>query len=219
VRRISTAILVDQPFRWEGTGAKARKIVTPPSVETLKVVHDIVAGITGFAEQRGDQITVETLPFESTVEAEPPLPPSQTQKQAPGKFDLQRDLLGNPVAVGAAVVIVLLLASLVFVAMRKRPAMTAANTGAPAVASGEPGKESAQVAGGMDEKMMQQIAENEARQAKIESEALGRIKLPESSGKTDVLVKHIRESVMKDPANVTNVLRTWISESDLKRAK
>src|SRR5580692_10444538 len=87
VRRISTAILVDQPFHWEGTGAKAKKIVTPPSTETLKGVHDIVAGITGFIELRGDQITIETLPFESTVEAEPPMPLSAPLKPVANKFD------------------------------------------------------------------------------------------------------------------------------------
>ena len=73
VRRISTAVLVDQNVRWEGVGAKAKKILVPPSAEVLKGVHDIIAGITGFSEQRGDQITVETLPFENTLEAEPPV--------------------------------------------------------------------------------------------------------------------------------------------------
>ena len=69
VRRISTAVLVDQTVRWDGAGAKARRTLIPPSADVLKGVHDIIAGITGFTEQRGDQITVETLPFETTLEA------------------------------------------------------------------------------------------------------------------------------------------------------
>ena len=214
IRRISTAILVDQTFRWEGTGAKAKKIVTPPSAETLKGVHDIIAGITGFTEQRGDQITVETLPFESTVEAEPPLPPSAPAKPVAQKFDFKQ-----PVVIGAGAVIVLLLAALLFVATRKRPAASAVNAGAAAIAAGEAADRHAIPGSDIDEKMTQQIAANEARQAQLESEALGRIKLPENSGRTEVLVKHIRESVVKDPVNVTNVLRTWISDLDFRRPK
>ena len=215
IRRISTAILVDQPYRWEGTGAKAKKIVTPPTAQTLKGVHDIVAGITGFTETRGDQITIETLPFESTVEAEPPLPPSAPARQGPAKFDFKQ-----PVVMGAAVLIVLLLAALAFVLMRRgAPKITA--TTAQAIATGEQTKGAPQVTGSttgsMGERVGQQIADNEARQAQLESEALNRIRLPDNSKKTDVLVKHIRESVTKDPVNVTNVLRTWISDLDTKR--
>jgi flagellar biosynthesis/type III secretory pathway M-ring protein FliF/YscJ len=66
--------------------------------------------------------------------------------------------------------------------------------------------------------MEQQIADNDARQALLESEELNRIKLPESTRKTEVLVKHIRDSVQKDSVNATNVLRTWISEPETKRA-
>ena len=65
--------------------------------------------------------------------------------------------------------------------------------------------------------MEQQIADNDARQALLESEELNRIKLPESTRKTEVLVKHIRDSVQKDSVNATNVLRTWISEPEAKR--
>ena len=55
------------------------------------------------------------------------------------------------------------------------------------------------------------------QQAQLESEALSRIKLPVNTRKTEVLVKHIRESIHKDASNATNVLRTWISEADTKR--
>ena len=188
--------------------------MTPPSAETLKGVHDIVAGITGFVEQRGDQITIETLPFESTVEAEPPMPPSAPVKPVANKFDFKQ-----PVVIAAGAAIVLLLAGLVFVLMRKRSAATAVDTAAPAIAAQEGNvKTPAQVAAANAEaKMSQLMAENEARQLQMESEALNRIKLPENSRKTEVLSKNIRESVTKDPANVTNVLRTWISDLDTKR--
>jgi hypothetical protein len=61
--------------------------------------------------------------------------------------------------------------------------------------------------------MNQRIAENEQAQAQLESEALDRIKLPENTRKTQVLAKHIRDSITKDAPTVTNVLRTWIDET------
>ncbi|HWE49100.1 MAG TPA: flagellar basal-body MS-ring/collar protein FliF [Bryobacteraceae bacterium] len=215
IRRISTAILVDQTFRWEGTGAKAKKTVIPPSAETLKGVHDIIAGITGFVEQRGDQITVETLPFESTVEAEPPMPPAAAPKTVATRFDIRQ-----PAVIGGIAVIVLLLAGLAFALLRKRPAAKAVDTAPPAITQDPKNRIAAQLAAAnqaAETKMAELMAENEARQAQLESEALGRIKLPENSRKTEVLAKNIRESVTKDSGNVTNVLRTWISDLDIKR--
>ncbi len=40
VRRISTAVLLDQTIRWEGSGAKASKTLVPPSAEMIKGVHE-----------------------------------------------------------------------------------------------------------------------------------------------------------------------------------
>jgi flagellar M-ring protein FliF len=64
VNRISAAILVDHDQQW--SNGKVSSLV-PPSPEKLKVVRDIAAGILGLREDRGDQITVETLPFDSTL--------------------------------------------------------------------------------------------------------------------------------------------------------
>ena len=91
IRRVSTAVLVDQTVRWDGVGVKARKTLVPPSAEVLKGVHDIIAGITGFTEQRGDQITVETLPFETTSRGRtcPWLPPFRSNKPPAGWPELQ----------------------------------------------------------------------------------------------------------------------------------
>ena len=71
VKRLSVSLLVDSDVRWEGSGAKAKRIVEPPSAEKLKAIHDLVAGVIGFSAERGDQLVVETLPFESTLNPEP----------------------------------------------------------------------------------------------------------------------------------------------------
>lgn len=67
VRRMSLSVLVGQPVHWEGAGKNRKRIVQPPSADTLKTIREVVAGITGFNADRGDQLIVETLPFESSL--------------------------------------------------------------------------------------------------------------------------------------------------------
>jgi flagellar M-ring protein FliF len=210
IRRISTAVLVDQTVRWDGIGAKARRTIVPPSADVLKGVHDIVAGITGFTEQRGDQITVETLPFESTLQSEPPLAPAAPVKQVPSGINLK-----SPVIMGGGLLVVSLAGGLIFLLLRKPRAATAQDTAMPAI--GAPPAANQTHLNSLEHQMAQQLAENEARQSLLEAEALSRIKLPANTGKSEVLVKHIRNSVHKDAANATNVLRSWLAEPDTKR--
>jgi len=70
VKKLSLSILVDHSLRWDG----AKRIVEPPSAEKLKVIHDLVAATAGFNMDRGDTLFVEALPFESTLNLDPPLP-------------------------------------------------------------------------------------------------------------------------------------------------
>lgn len=76
IKRMSLAVLLDQSVRWEGSGAQRHRVLIPPPPETLKTIKDLVAGVTGFSTERGDQLVVETLPFESSQNAEPPATPS-----------------------------------------------------------------------------------------------------------------------------------------------
>jgi flagellar M-ring protein FliF len=71
IRRMSLSVLVGQPIHWEGSGKNRKRVVQPPSPETMKTIREVVAGVTGFSEERGDQLIVETLPFESSLAADP----------------------------------------------------------------------------------------------------------------------------------------------------
>ena len=205
VRRISTAVLVDQTVRWEGVGAKARRTLVPPSPEVLKGVHDIIAGITGFTEQRGDQITVETLPFENTLEAEPPPGPAPAARPVTPALNLK-----SPQVMGAGALIVLLMAAVIFLLFRRRRVVSVEDTSKVAIAAPHDASQ-------LHNPMERQLSENDAQQAQIEAEMLNRIKLPANTKKAEVLVKHIRDSIQKDAAGTTNILRTWIAEPDTKR--
>ncbi|MEP6716059.1 MAG: flagellar basal-body MS-ring/collar protein FliF [Terriglobia bacterium] len=206
LKKISTAILVDQTVRWDGVGLKARKTLIPPSAQVLKVVHDVVAGVTGYNETRGDQITVETLPFENTLSAEPPSltgPDSGTQ----GAPKSNRQLIVG----GAAIVLLLAIAAWFLLARRSglRRAAPAQNTAPVPLAAGAPAAPAQAVETGVFE---QQIADNQSAHELLEAEALTRIKLPGHTKKTDALTKHIRDSVQKDPIGAANVLRTWVGD-------
>jgi flagellar M-ring protein FliF len=85
IRRMSLSVLVGQPEHWEGAGKTRRRVVVPPSPEKLKTIRDLVAGVTGFSENRGDQLIVETLPFESALDADPGLfSPASAAKPSAG---------------------------------------------------------------------------------------------------------------------------------------
>jgi len=72
LRRLSLSVLVDQKVRWEGAGAKAKRIIEPPKPEEVKAIREVVAGAVGFSATRGDQLIVESMPFEATLRAVPP---------------------------------------------------------------------------------------------------------------------------------------------------
>ena len=155
VRRISTAVLLDQTVRWDGIGPKARRTIVPPSAEVIKAVHDMIASITGYSEPRGDQITVETLPFENTLAAEPPSPLAPPAKPAPA-WSLKQPvvLIGG----AAAVLLLILIAGAVFLMARRKPAAATATdmapAGIPASDPANPGMSAGQVAENRMEKLI-----------------------------------------------------------------
>ena len=72
MRRMSLAVLVDNDLTWQKDKSGYHRVLVPPSADKLKVVRDLVTGVTGFNADRGDQLIVETQPFETTLNAPPP---------------------------------------------------------------------------------------------------------------------------------------------------
>ena len=112
VKRMSLSVLLDQTVRWEGEGAAKRKVLVPPTPETLKTIKDLVAASTGFSTERGDQLIVETLPFESSLNAEPPQktppPPAPAAPPKPGPAWLETlRKLALPIGLGLVLLLVL----------------------------------------------------------------------------------------------------------------
>lgn len=198
IRRMSLAILVDQAVRWEGDGAAKHRVLIPPTPETLKTIRDLVAGVTGLSTERGDQLVVETLPFESSLNAEPPAAAKPVAGSKPGKKDPAwlefiknyRDLAA-PLAVGLALLLVL--AKGIF-SMRRAPVVARPELPdeleAPA-ANAELSPAAAEIAS-------RQL--NAAQAAHLAAEANGEI--------TD----RVRKLAKRDLTVTSNVLRVWMQE-------
>jgi flagellar M-ring protein FliF len=203
VKRISIALLVDSSVRTEGTGPKAKRIIEAPSADKLKGIHDLVAGVIGFSTERGDQLIVETMPFEATLNPEPmPLAP---KPPAPPPLPWYEQALRNKfvmVGVGVAVAVLLALLVVVFRLLRRRPAESAEMAQQLAAAPGE----------SLSVRIENQLAEQAATRQKQETEALNALKLPPVTKKAEVLTKHIGEQAKKDSTSMAHVLRSWMSE-------
>ncbi len=219
IRKISAAVIIDQTARWEGVGTRAKRVLTPPPPEVLKGVRDVVAGILGINEQRGDLITVETLPFETTLSAEPP--PAPNSGPAPAAGLTQREQLITGIAAG----VLLLTIAAFFMLRKKKPKLTPEDLAAAAL---EPGQQqpattaitegSAQPGSAGTNAIETTMTDVEAQQAQLEAEAMSRIKLPPNSKASEVLLKHIREAITKDSQGVTNILRSWVSDIEIRKS-
>ncbi|MFZ5925990.1 MAG: flagellar basal-body MS-ring/collar protein FliF [Acidobacteriota bacterium] len=225
LRRLSVAVLVDHKLRWEGEGARARRVLEPPSPETLKIVRDVLAGVVGFQQDRGDQILVESLPFESTLLAEPPAARAPAGGSAPGGFvppAWAKPLLEKaplPVWLGAAASLLIVVLAIAWLILRRVLRRSPAGSVAPAAAVLTGGAAQAQIAAADDLALEKQalaaLEHNRAEKERLEREALLALQkqLPTQTKKAEVLKKAIAEQTRKDPEATAQLIRTWITES------
>ena len=220
VKRMSLAVLVDQEVTWEPDKNGLKRVLVPPAPEKLKVIRELVAGITGFSEQRGDQLVIDTLPFETTLQLEPPLPPvaypAPAAPAAPLASLLKLDRKTQLIAGGAAAaVMVLLFVSVLLLRRRGKKASSAAVTGPTALPAGQGTSAAGLNAPAFDEQLESKLAERDALQQKMDAQALNALKVaPVITKAAEVLAKHIREKVSKDSEISAQVLRTWIREEE-----
>jgi len=223
VKRLSVAVLVDQGVRWEGVGPSAKRVLDPPSADTLRVVKDVVSGVIGFQPARGDQVLVETLPFDATLAVPAPEPlapaaPSGGQKPS-GGLDLialrLRSLSPLWLGAGACLLAVLLVALGVLLWRRlgrKNRPLGAASAGVPLLA---PAAASAAQLGSskgeFEAKALAQLAENRQVQEQAELDALQSLKMVPTTRKAEVFKRFILEEAKKDPGKMAQLLRAWLS--------
>ncbi len=201
VKKLSVSVLIDHEVHFEGTGATAKRVLVPPSAERLKVIHDLAAAATGIDMARGDQLIVESLPFESTLNMDPPVVPvaSPSKKLSP----IERLKSDPRIMIGlAAVVVVLFCAGFAFFFTRRSasdaPVHVAATQALP------PAAEDAN-------------SPNAARLPRPESDtwapSTASAKIPAlAPGKIEALTNQIRATAQKDSEICAGVLRGWLKE-------
>lgn len=203
VHRMSVSVLVDQNVRWEMVGkgkqAHPQKFIDAPSAERIKTIQAVIAAAVGVNTNRGDQLTVETLPFAATLAAEPPpsLNGGNSPHPAPGsKFSPV--VLGG---IGGGVLLAAVFAFLFLKSRKKKKAelemqaqLAAAQAAQAALPEPSEAKEIASVAPTLED-----LAEA--------------LKLPAAGNtKTEILTRQVNEQAHKDPAALAQIVRTWLNE-------
>jgi flagellar M-ring protein FliF len=217
VQRVSVSLLVDHTARFEGEGAKQKRIVEPLPPERLKVIRDLVAGAIGLKPDRGDQLIVETLPFESTSNWESsltaPAPAAPVATIALPKWltdALEKKNFAVLGAVAGGILLAVLIAgAAAFLWLRRRRRKIAATVAMkPAIAGATPDNS-------LQDKAEARLAEQQALREKQEQELLASLSKPlATTKKGQVLSKHLTEEAKKNPANLAQIVRTWVSESE-----
>jgi flagellar M-ring protein FliF len=185
---------------WQGKGAARKRVPIPPAPERLKAIHDIVAGVLGVTPERGDQLVIESLPFEQTRAWDDTgagsAKPSPVAAPSIGKLLQDRRVwMGAGAALLAMVVLLFVL--------RGRKAKTSVADAPPALAAGRSGKADGPGKG---------VAGTPELAAHASEAGAAKSFLPPITSKAQGLLAQIQESVVKNPEFAANVVRGWLEE-------
>lgn len=214
IRRMSVSVLIDHKVRWEAgkaKGAAPQKIVEPVSPDEIKIIHDVVAAAAGFNSTRGDQLTVDSLPFQATIHAQPP---DWMKPAAPPAPKTAVPLWKQPaLLIGAGVGLLILLAAGFLIASSRRKSRVAlaelqkkleAAQAPPPPADELPSLEPATHPAAVPSASDKLFNLAEAREA---------FRLPPlSTTKTEILTRQVIEEARKDPSALAQIIRSWLNE-------
>jgi flagellar M-ring protein FliF len=199
IKRISAALLLDQDMEWQGKGGARKRVAIPPSPERIKAIHDVVAGVLGITTERGDQLVIESLPFEQTRNLEDVGGPAQKAPVA-GPQSMMKYLQDRRVWMGAGAALVLaIVLAFVLRGRKKKATVQEAPVALPAGRSGKVDSAGRAVA-----------APDTA--AHVAEAAQAKSYLPPITSKAQGLLAQIQENVTRDPAFAANVVRGWMEE-------
>jgi len=190
IKKLSIAVLVDQGVKWEGQGKQMHRVVTPPDPEKLKTIQTLVGTLVGLDSGRGDQLTVEALPFDGSLNADLLQENVPAAKKTDNVFSADA-LKKNPTLLygtGGAVVAILLVGFLAFGRRKSAPAVPV-QTALPAATT----------------PAMLSPGTADVVQASPQRPAL----MPSRS---EMLLNQLQESGKKDPEAWAGVVRGWLAE-------
>lgn len=208
IRRMSISLLIDHPVRWIGSGAKAKRVVEPPSPERLRSIRELVAAATGLQPDRGDQLILESLPFEG-----PAPEASDATPAAPGEGPSKWPQLPLPALAGVAAAAIAVAAALWSLMRRGRGNKKGKAEVRIETNAALPDKDTASES--LQKQLEARLAEQSAERELQAQEVLNSLKLPPvKTKKTEVLTRQLAEETKKDPQAMAHVLRGWLAEKE-----
>lgn len=209
VKNMSISVLLDQGVKWEKSSGGMQKVFVPPSPDTIKVIRDLVAGVSGLKKERGDQLIVESLPFESTTNAEPPEDPRKRKEPVSSKLGIViggkpiEQVSQDPKVLAVSGVVALLslgAAAFLFHRRRKNRQKLKAMAANGALAAGRP------AAGALGPAASSTSA--------METGHAGDLQLPAASAdQRELMLETIRQEVKANPVVFAAVVQDWLLET------
>jgi flagellar M-ring protein FliF len=203
LKRMSVAVLVDHDRKWTKTGASMQAVVEPPSPEKLKVIRGLVSAAVGLNPERGDQLIVESLPFETGLDAEPPGAPAAPSPPPRAPLPAWLEKLGGQkvliwAGAGAGALLLLLTVAMFWLA---RPSRRRVLISSPAELPPGQAHAGASAPGGHEASRIEQ------------EKALSELP-PVAPKKSDLLAGRLREAIKKEPEASAQILRSWLAEDE-----
>ncbi len=201
LKRISASVLVDHEVHWEGEGENRQRTIVPMPPERLETIRSLVAAAIGVIPERGDQLLVETLPFEVTrdwdeLSASPmPEPAPTPETNLLQRLQEDRILLG---AVAGIAVLLLVIAGLLMTrGKRKRIDLDRLQQALPAPAMPPPAPAATGLEGARG----------------MPSATAGAIASPARAVAADkqMMLAQVRDFVQQDSELSQAILRDWIT--------
>jgi flagellar M-ring protein FliF len=177
----------------EANGTK--RVLVAPAPERIKVIHDLVAAASGLNPERGDQLIVESLPFETTLDLDAPAGPEPV-KPAPKQATPLEQLQKNPkILIGAVTFGLLVIGGGIFMWIKLRRSKATTTMKVPeALPPAE-----------------QKTKENTYPQ-QMDTIPAEPPPASLSPGRVEVLTNQIRSTAQRTPEICVGVLRGWLRE-------
>jgi flagellar M-ring protein FliF len=201
VRRMSVAVIVDHASTWskDAKGEPVEKLV-PRTPEELKKLREQVSSAVGFLAKRGDELTVENLPFASMIN------PKAEQEMKQAKWMSLGQQLVWPILY---FILGLVIFFLIVLPLLKRvsSALSQPTPLRVRVADGEGGES------GTGPRKFTPLKSVSELEAEIEAElnAEGASSAPEAQ-RRGLIKKRIQESTLADAETVASLVRSWMIE-------
>ncbi len=206
IERVSVAVVLDN--QTETTTAADGKVSvksTPRTPEEMKKYHDLVAAAIAYDMQRGDQLIVENISFDSENSPESISEPTFLEKQTP------------TILTGLRYIIIPIAFVLIYFLFIRPVQKSVMADWAPVTAEGQTTR--GLLRGGVQTPLT--VKQLEARLASSNTGAdmndMGHsadfdLLAPQGPSKIDVIRKRVIEQAKQDPETVARLVRVWLNE-------